>query len=407
VKTGRRAAICGVMLTAIGVYGASLSGIAGGRAQGAPTPEERLSNPAIQYLTRPTNDPVARLQRSIDAGQLRLDAATPVGYVRSLLRALGVSETSQMMVFVRDSLQSRIISAKNPRALYFNDAVAVGFVPGGLIEIAAQDPEQGVQFYAVNPHERRPQILRRTDCLSCHNSRRSGGVAGMIEPMTHRRPLEQRWGGWYVTGQMGALRHFGNVDLEAARQPADTDFNWASLAAHVDVTGYAAAHSDVVALLVFEHQMQAMNLMTRAAWDQRILERTRAPEAREAVEADVKELVEYFLFAGEARLPGRVKGLSGFAEYFARQGPADHRGRSLRDLDLERRLFKFPCSYTIYSEQFDHLPGAVKTAVYARLWAVLSGADKAPVDTRLTAADRRAILEILRDTKHDLPASWR
>jgi hypothetical protein len=89
---------------------------------------------------------------------------------------------------------------------------------------------------------------------------------------------------------------------------------------------------------------------------------------------------------------------------FAARGPRDSRGRSLRDLDLRTRLMRYPCSYLIYSEPFDALPPAAKQAVYARVWAVLSGAVRDGRYDRLTAADRQAVVDILRETKPDLPA---
>ena len=116
------------------------------------------------------------------------------------------------------------------------------------------------------------------------------------------------------------------------------------------------------------------------------------------------DLVDYMLFVYEAPLAGPMQGSSGFAATFSAQGPRDAKGRSLRDLDLRSRMFRYPCSYMIHTEAFDALPAAAKTAVYTRLWDILSGREKHQRYNRLTAADRRAIVEILRDTKKDLPA---
>jgi hypothetical protein len=85
-------------------------------------------------------------------------------------------------------------------------------------------------------------------------------------------------------------------------------------------------------------------------------------------------------------------------------GPRDHQGRSLRDLDLTHRLLRYPCSYMIYSAAFDALPADAKDAIYKRMWQVLSGDDQGQKYSRLTLADRRAVVEILRDTKKDLPS---
>src|SRR5207302_8884790 len=114
-------------------------------------------------------------------------------------------------------------------------------------------------------------------------------------------------------------------------------------------------------------------------------------------------LLKYLLFSGETGLTDRVRGTSGFAEEFCQRGPRDSRGRSLRDFDLQRRLFKYPCSYLIYSAAFDSLPGPVKDYVLHRLWEVLNGKDTSAEFAHLTTADRRAMLEILVTTKPNLP----
>ena len=65
---------------------------------------------------------------------------------------------------------------------------------------------------------------------------------------------------------------------------------------------------------------------------------------------------------------------------------------------------KYPCSYLIYSAAFDALPPAAKDPIYRRLWQVLSGEERgARYRSPLSLADRQAIVEILRDTKKDLP----
>jgi predicted RecB family nuclease len=98
-----------------------------------------------------------------------------------------------------------------------------------------------------------------------------------------------------------------------------------------------------------------------------------------------------------------IKGTSGFTEEFAKRGPHDVQRRSLRDFDLKRRLFAYPCSYVIYSEAFEALPAAVKDYILRRLWEVLSGKDTSKEFAHLSAADRQAVLEILRATKPNLP----
>jgi hypothetical protein len=191
-----------------------------------------------------------------------------------------------------------------------------------------------------------------------------------------------------------------------ARVPGDTR-NLDSVRERFDAGHYLSPHSDIVALLVFEHQMHMINLLTRIGWDARMLMSAPHPDAAAILERSASEFVDYLLFVDETPLPAAVIGTSGFAEQFAAAGPADSRGRSLRQLDLRTRLLRYPCSYMIYSEAFDVLPAPARDAIYRRMWRVLSGRDAAPKYARLPADDRRAVLEILRETKHDLPAAFR
>ena len=269
---------------------------------------------------------------------------------------------------------------------------------------------------------------RSRQCLQCHVSWETLGVPGLTVLSTgpadasgyatggvsdHRTPFAERWGGWYVTGQPGPMSHMGNlpVDLPASKRPAHPPV-LPSLEGQFDLHGYLTPYSDIVALMVLEHQARMMNLITDIGWEARVADFDRARLAPEAPGGDgvpetiaklARTFVDYLLFVDEAPLPGRVAGSSGFAERFSAEGPRDSRGRSLRQLDLEHRLMRYPCSYLIYSPAFDALPPTAKRAVYARMWAVLSGAEQGAKYGRLTPADRRAIVEILRDTKSDLP----
>jgi hypothetical protein len=365
-------------------------------------------HPAIQYA-RASNDPVAGLLRRPEVVS-RLTSEGPSGHLRSILNALDIPLSSQIMVFSKGSVQSSIIEANNPRALYFNDSVVVGWVRRGFVEIAAQDPEQGTVFYRAHGGLLGGLSITRDDnCLSCHNSHRTAGVPGMIEPMGQSRPLERRWGGWYVTGHLGTIQHFGNVDvakLTSGDAPPAT-VTVLSLEKTFDTRGYLTPYSDIAALMVFEHQMQMTNLLTRLGWVARVALHDKRPVASSnEFRERVAEVTDYMLFVDEAPIASSIRGTSGFAANFSERGPRDSKGRSLRDLDLTTRLLRYPCSYMIYSAQFEKLPAEAKAAVYQRLWAVLSGNDKAARYRHLSAADRRAILDILRDTKRDLPKSF-
>jgi hypothetical protein len=305
--------------------------------------------------------------------------------------------------------------------LYFNDSVVVGSVHGGFIEMAAQDPELGTSFYTLLQQPMsKPFLIRQDSCLSCHLSRNSLDIPGMLvrtvypaadgNPLNqlgshlldHRTPFEDRWGGWYVTGNSGSLRHLGNAIVSDPNKPesmvTDSTLSLKTLEGKFQTDAYLSPHSDIVALMVFDHQMHMMNLITRVGWDYRIAASLQAElgKPNEVIEKqlreDVVEFVDYLLFLDEAPLNGKIQGTSRFTEEFASQGPKDSKGRSLRQLDLEHRLMRYPCSYMIYSPAFGGMPPAAKKAIYARMREVLD---------RFTATDRNAILEILHDTKQD------
>lgn len=389
-------------------------------------------HPAIEYSTGPVNNAITRLNQRLQDGVVQLDYRGRSGYLRSVLDALEISVTSQVTVFSKTSLQARRINSKNPRAIYFADNAAVAWVRGSdVLEVAAHDRQQGVVFYTLGqtPTDT-PQFTRNDGCLACHLSWDTLAVPGLqvlsVAPLSsdptayasgyvsdHRSPLEQRWGGWYVTGQMGRVSHMGNVevtDVDDPRTPRGAPVpQLASLTSRFDVEGYLSPYSDVVALMVLEHQAHMTNLMTRLGWEaRRVMFREAADPAvfDQLITEAAAEVVDYLLFIDEAPLTAPVTGSSGFTDQFGSRGPRDRRDRSLREFDLEERLFRYPCSYMIYAEAFDALPAIAQDAVYTRMWDVLSGRVADPMYTRLTLADRQAVVEILRDTKSDLPAYY-
>jgi len=384
-----------------------------------------LDHPAITYRTRQSTNVVDTLSARVQAGQVNLPYEDTTGYLKPVLDALNVSVDSQMVVFSKTSLQLNNIQPRNPRVIYFNDSVAVAWVRGGFIEIAAHDPAQGAVFYRVLRAVTGPPAFFRDDsCLSCHNAFATLNVPGFLAKSVpsavdgsglpwlgnyltdHRSPIVERWAGWYVTGKTGTIRHLGNAPL--ANRNADdltidaANLNLDDLRSRFDTSGYLSPHSDVVALLVFDHQIRMMNLLTRIGWQARTLAHDGRSDAAivTGLRDIASETVDYMLFVDEAPLSG-VSGTSGFAESFGKRGPRDSKGRSLRDFDLKQRLFTNPCSYMIYSEAFERLPPAAKRAIYQRLWEVLSGRVRAPKYARLSSADRDRIIEILRETKRD------
>jgi hypothetical protein len=403
-----------------------------------------LDHEAIQYVKHPVDDPIARLQKQIDSAQVRLSYDDEHGYLRAVLRALDVPVESQVLVFSKTSFQAPKIAPRMPRALYFNDRVSVGFVRGGdVVEIAAIDPKQGTVFYTLD-QERvlKPKFERRDSCLQCHQSGGTLGVPGIFVSSVYpdstgmplfqngtalvnqTKPIEERWGGWYVTGTHGAQKHRGNAVVRDKNKSDELESegtqNVKNLDSKFDTGAYLTPHSDIVALMVLEHQTQMTNLMTRigfetrmALHDSRAINKALGEPVEQRSESTVRrinnaveEMLEYMLFSGEAMISEPIRGTSGFAEVFAKQGPSDQKGRSLRDLDLTRRIFKYPLSFLIYSEAFDSLPAEAKDRLFRRLWEVLRKGDDKPAFKHLSPADRRAIYEIVTETKKGLPEWW-
>jgi hypothetical protein len=405
-----------------------------------------LERDPINYNTAPADNPVSRLQQRLDAGQLKLTFEPGFGYLRSLLRELRVPTSSQMLVFSKTSLQRQRIAPQKPRALYFNDEIYVGFCQRGtLLEVSAADPQLGTVFYSLDQKPvSKPQFERQNDtCLVCHGSSQNQGFpAPLVRSVysdrdglpilslgtyriDHTSPLQQRWGGWYVTGRSGRQSHLGNLVVRDERQPEQIDnhanLNITDLTGRCDTSPYLTRYSDIVALMILEHQAGMQNLLARAnfltrlaMYDEAEISKAlgRPPDyhsesTRSRIKNASEPLVKYLLCSGEAQLTEKVQGTSDFAKEFMARGPRDPRGRSLRDFDLEHRLFKYPCSYLIYSTAFDGLPGPAKEYIYHRLWEVLIGKEVSPGFAHLSAADRGAILDILRATKQGLPSYWR
>ena len=406
-----------------------------------------LDHEAIQYAKTPVDDPIARLGRRIRSGEVKLEFENNgMGHLRSLLKNLGVGIPSQVLVFSQTSFQAPRISPGSPRAIYFADNVSVGWVRGGeVLELAAIDPKQGVIFYTLDINDvAKPRFDRRDNaCLQCHHQGGTLGVPGLFvrsvypEPSgmplfqaggfltDHRSPMKERWGGWYVSGRHGAERHMGNAVVHDRDKPEQLETegtqNLAILDRKFDTAAYLSPYSDIVALMTLEHQTHMTNLLTRVGWEGRMALHYQAgvnkaigeapdfigESANRRIDSAVEEMLDYMLFLHEPPIQDRIEGVSGFSAAFPERGPRDKQGRSLRDFDLERRLFRYPLSYMIYSEQFDALPPIIHERFYRRLHAVLSGQDKSAKFASLRDNDCRAIWEILRDTKPDLPDDWR
>jgi hypothetical protein len=370
---------------------------------------------AIQYFETPTDDTVRSLDDRIDQGKDKLDFEPGgLSYLPSLLKHLGINVDSQVLVFSQDSFQASLISAQRPRAVYFNDEMAVGFVPHGeVMEVSALDPRQGVVFYTLNMgRANKPAFARREVCLQCHQGGQTLGIPGLVVSSQYiptgvsaehvrggfvtddRTPLEDRWGGWYISGSLADQKHKGI--------PISSDSNTT-----FDTSAYLSPTSDVVALLTLEHQTRMTNLIVRIGWDTRIaMAESKLEQSRPQLEAAIDDMVGYMLFIDEAPMHGPIKGVSAFSTTFPARGPRDKQRRSLRDFDLQRRLFKYPLSYMIYTKAFDAMPDWDRERIFQRLFNVLTGKDTDPKFGRLSSDDRRNVLEIIRDTKPNLPGYW-
>ena len=325
-------------------------------------------------------------------------------YLPSVLDRLGVSPDSQTLVFSKTSVQESRISPRTPRAIYFGDDVAIALCPEPTPSSSRPSIRRKASSSTVSMRgsRKRPRIERSEGCLHCHQGPATLGVPGVYvgsvrDPPSgradfrlgsivtdHRTPFADRWGGWYVDGATGEV-HRGNA------VSTDPEFTSAMPVPRFEANRYLAPTSDIVALMTLEHQTQMTNLFTRLSWEARI---DSLGSLDPGLASRIEEVARYMLFLDEVPLRERIRGVSSFTETFPKRGPRDRQGRSLRDFDLERRLFRYPLSYMVYSRQFDGLPTAVRERLGRRLYELSP------------AEERREILDILRDTKPDLPG-WR
>jgi len=426
-------------------------------------PEERI----IGYENSDTlSDPVSRLQKDLIDGKAHLTFEPGQGYLRSLLEALRVPKSSQALVFSKTSSQSEHVSPQTPRALYFNEDTYVAWVPGApMIDLASVDPVRGSIFYTLQQTNGvHPNFSRRNECLQCHLRRSTWNVPGLVVKSVytaadgtalaavdafingHNSGLQHRWGGWYASGSSSGAGHLGNVFVVSTSHITQIDLasgaNITDLSGRFEHDRYLSCHSDLVALLVLEHQVGMQNLITHASYEARYaLDELARISAREILPEDGHSqkvfapavgksspgqasfpfvaatwpqqriamagelLLEYMLFRNEAPLSGEVKGTSGFAAEFQNVGPRASNGRSLRQFDLRTRLFRYPCSFLIYSEGFDALPQELKSYLWGRLQQILTGQDRSAPYAALSGEDRQNVLEILRETKPEF-AAW-
>lgn len=410
--------------------------------------EDTFELPPINYSATKATDRIAHLERSLKAGTLDLDPTLPEReFVRELLRILEVPVDSQVLVFSKSSLQNSHINPGQPRALYFSDDLYLGWAQGSdKFEIISTDPRLGVVFYLLERDSRKKSIevfRESAECFSCHAAGRTGGRPGMVvrslyvedsgQPIfsagsftvDHSTPFEDRWGGWYVTGYHGESRHLGNIfsePLSDGRAAFDREpgANLDSLDRFFDVSEYLVPTSDIIALMVLEHQATVHNRLIEgdftvrsALYRSRQLNRELGLENPDEMTEScqrillhqAERILEALLFHEEAPLPeGGIDSKGNFAAAFGDKALPNEEGRSLRDFQLLDRLFKYRCSYMIHSEAFANLPDLLRSAVLVRLEEVLSpAAGGGLLGDHLSASERERIHEILVETLPEYP----
>ena len=390
--------------------------------------------PPLRYSDTASSDPIARLAAELARGERKVDATTPLEKLRFVLRLLEIPEESQILVFSKTSKQNPLIHPGNPRCLFFNENSYVGYVPGGDMEVITHDPVLGSVYYIIGTgdHQHALQITRdNSDCLSCHGTARTESIPGVLvrsvfpdengQPLLslgtfltdHSSPITERWGGYYVTGH-SSLPHLGNRTYQesAGRSLPQESPELITLAGKIDVSRYPRPTSDIVSLMVLEHQCQLHNQLIAAGmnyrrihWLQKSLAPAADPDADLAgkqADESARKIVDLLLFENEAD-PGEngVDGEPAFQDAFTRRFPKSSDGRSLADFQLNHRLFKYRCSYMIYSKAFETLPARIKSAVLGRLHQILESEPADGNHPAIKTSERHKIAAILQQT---LPA---
>jgi len=386
-------------------------------------------SPAHDYHTRELNDPFTRLIEDFESGKRELDKRSGKAFIASLLEHLDVPASSQLLVFSRTSLQTRHISGSNPRAVYFNEDVYIGYIPGGKVEVISLDPDLGGIFYIFDKpkSDELPVIERSGRCMNCHavaDTRRIPGLSmrsvipgpnwGKLvsyrdKQIGHQIPFSERFGGWHVTGDPGISDHKGNLIGQKVGEKIvteviepGTEFDWSA---------YPAETSDILPHLLLEHQSGFMNLVLEATYRARTYQHFGKgkikPEEVAVLHDLAEELVRYLLFADEAEFPaGGIRVDPQYREDFLADRREASNGISLKDLDLETRLFQHRCSYLIYSDVFQATSDLFRQRVYQLLDEAIRIEDPDPDFAYLPDTEKRAIRGILRETLDDLPDGW-
>ena len=395
--------------------------------------------PIFYSVTRP-KDAAYALETLMKAGKVKIDRASAWTVLKGVLDQFNIPMESQVMVFSKTSKQNDRISPQTPRVIYYGDDAYVGYSVGGALEVSTIDPLLGPIFYLLDPEvpENKPLHFERDQsCLSCHGGPFSPGVPGVLvrsvfpssegHPIMSQgstvvdttTPFENRWGGWYVTGKHGNLLHRGNVTAtekpdNTCDMPIEKGANITQLTNFFDTSPYPRKTSDIVALMILEHQTFVQNVMTKANhtalramhMQTSLRKELGEPEekkpigtARRIIDHSADDIVEALFFKDEAALPeGGIEGDESFQIAFLSRGARSSDGRSLKDLQLNTRLFKYRCSYMVHSITFKHLTPTLKETIVARMKQILAGADTSGQFDYLNESERKHIMRILMDT---------
>lgn len=402
--------------------------------------EDEFEQAPIHYSETQPKDAAYELEAMMKAGKVKIDRKNAWTVLQGILKQFQIPMESQVMVFSKTSKQNDRISPQTPRVIYYGDNAYVGYSVGGSLEISTIDPLLGPIFYLLDPEVAAPQPLhfeRDQSCLSCHGGPFSPGVPGVIvrsvfpsaegHPIMSQgstvvdttTPFEDRWGGWYVTGRHGNLLHRGNVTAvekpdNTCDMPIEKGANITRLTHFFDTSPYPRQSSDIVALMVLEHQTSVQNVLTKANhtalramhMQTNLRKELGEPEeknpvgtARRIIDHSTDDIVEALFFKDEAALPdGGIEGDESFQTAFSARAARSSDGRSLKDLQLNTRLFKYRCSYMVHSITFKHLTPPLKETVIARMKQILSGTDTSGQFDYLGESERRHIWRILTDT---------
>jgi hypothetical protein len=402
--------------------------------------EDEYEQAPINYSETEPRDAAYDLERLMNSGKVKLDRKNAWSLLKGLLQQFQIPEESQVMVFSKTSKQNDRISPQTPRVIYFGDNAYVGYSVGGALEISTVDPKLGPIFYLLDPHvdENKPLHFERDQsCLSCHGGPFTPEVPGVIvrsvfpgaegHPIMSQgstvvdttTPFSDRWGGWYVTGKHGAMLHRGNVTAtenadNTCDMPIEKGANVTDLTSLFDTSPYPRKKSDIVALMVLEHQTSVQNVLTKAnhtamramhmqeSLQKELGERVQKEPtgtARRIIDHSADDVIEALFFKDEAALPdGGIEGDEAFPIAFSAKAPKSADGRSLKDMQLLTRLFKYRCSYMVYSLTFQHLTPPLKRTVLTRMKEVLAGTDGSGQFGYLGESERAHIINILKET---------